>query len=328
MILHLMLNSLLVFFFLACCVELSLFIFRIKNPRVRYFCRTLPLLKIPFDLFLFTFYGDSLFFNLNPFSCEFMVHDWIKGYWPSTVCAKPHLFIPYYLTSRLSTLQLNIFTITTLLIALGAIVYKGYLLIQARKQLNAILNKAVPYPTHSMPTALQTALNASNAKILSSAIEIPCATYPNLILLPEKSLQALTKEELHAVIAHELQHLKWKDPLCNIFYGLISSLCWWIPTRWWLKKVIAEQEQSADQNIYPYGIQAISLASAISKILKHSKRKEKNTLSLCYLGSCKGAHLDRIRHILNTELLPTKSYFLSFLMLTFSLVVFLSVWMC
>lgn len=65
MILQVLLNSFLVFFILAFIVEACLFLFRIKNARVRYVCRLVPILKLPFDLLVFAVYGEGSVLTLS-----------------------------------------------------------------------------------------------------------------------------------------------------------------------------------------------------------------------------------------------------------------------
>src|SRR5436189_2644348 len=111
MILHLILNSLFVFVLLASTIEFLLFVFQINNLRTRYLCRLLPILKIPFDLLVFTFFDESLWMNLNPFSCEIYVYELLSRFISLPMLdavVQTHLIIPQYLAAQMPASWLNL----------------------------------------------------------------------------------------------------------------------------------------------------------------------------------------------------------------------------
>ena len=335
MILHLILNSLIVFICLALIIEFFLFSMRIKNSRIRYICRSLPFLKIPFDISIFLFYGDSLFINLNPLSCEIYVFDLISKLLPTQITqissTNEHLIIPQYIAMLIPSFWLDGLTIMVILIAAGGIIRKLCQLFASRKYLEKVLSSSIPFDGVIINKQLQQHIENSKAIILVSPdIEIPCAADTRYILLPQNKLSELSREELEAVIAHELQHLKWKDPLLNLLYSLVCSLCWWIPTGWWLKRLIAEQEQASDAGIHNYGIDNFALATAVTKILYKAKNIKFNTSAMCFLGSSKSTHVNRIKYILNAHAVSASNrYVLSSVLATILCSIsFVSLWMC
>lgn len=335
MILHLILNSLIVFVWLTLIVEFCLFLFKVKNARVRYICRSLPFLKIPFDILIFMLYGDSLFINLNPLSCQIFVHELISKFLPAQMnlisSSNEHLIIPQYIAMQMPAFYVNCLTVVVIFIAAGGVIRKIYQLISSRRYLKHVLKTATPYSYIISNECLRKHIHGLNAMILvSPEIEIPCAADPRYILLPQNMLDELSREEVEAVIAHELQHLKWKDPLFKFFYSLVCALCWWIPTTWWLKRVIAEQEQASDAGIYHYGIDNCALATAVTKILSKAKNGKCDSTALCFLGSSKSTHIDRLKYILNTqELFTSQRYMPKGIVATIvCLLAFMSLWMC
>lgn len=52
------------------------------------------------------------------------------------------------------------------------------------------------------------------------------------ILLPSNVCQSLSDEEFRHILAHELAHLKRKDPLTNGLSLLIAACFWWFPIAW------------------------------------------------------------------------------------------------
>lgn len=335
MILHLVLNSLLVFLSLSLIIELFLLTFKVHNSRIKYLCRSLPFIKIPFDFFIFAFYGDSLFINLNPLSCDVYVYQLLHKLFPSFInidsTVDEHLIIPQYLAAQFSHFWLNFFTVSTLTIAFGGIAYKIIQLTQSKKQIRDLLRSSEPSTKAISNTKLRNDLESLCTKIFVSAdIEIPFAAHPNYIILPQTILKELSDEEFEAVIAHELQHLKWKDPLVKLIYSFICSLCWWIPAQWWLARLIEDQEQASDASVEHYDMDRIALASAIAKVLKKVKQTPVNTTAACLLSSSKLTLANRLTHILNEQAFSLRNrYAVSCIFACLmSFLAFISLWMC
>lgn len=149
MIIHLLLNSLIVFLGLSLTIEFFLFILRIKNSRIRYICRILPYLKIPFDLLIFIFYGDSLFINLNPFSCEVNTYQFITTLFPTYFSPlnnpEAHVILPQYISSLLPTFWLNGLTALIIILAVLGILSKLYQLSSSLKFKSCLLKNSTHY---------------------------------------------------------------------------------------------------------------------------------------------------------------------------------------
>lgn len=335
MIVHLIINSLVIFVFMALAIQLFLLSFRIKNSRIRYLCCSLPFLKIPFDLAIFIFYGDSLFINLNPFSCEIYLYELLQKIFPGQLAAaasKEHLVIPQYIAGAFSPFWLDCMTICAVSVGLLGVVRRLYALLSSKIYLNRLINSALPFKRAIFNSILREKILEKRVVILvSSAIEVPCAIGASHILLPKNIVLHFSDEELEAVIAHELEHLQWKDPFFNFFFSLLSSICWWIPTKHWLKILVREQESGSDAAIYAYGIENSALAAAVAKIL--CKVKKNNSCALVninFLAFFQKSHSNRLKHILDLSALSAnhRCFFKDFLVLFFALLIFLSFWMC
>ncbi len=69
-----------------------------------------------------------------------------------------------------------------------------------------------------------------------------------VILLPAAALIGLSEEQLRAVIAHELAHVRRWDFAVNLFQTLVETLLFYHPAIWWLnKRIRAEREICCDQ---------------------------------------------------------------------------------
>lgn len=69
-----------------------------------------------------------------------------------------------------------------------------------------------------------------------------------VILLPVTALTGLTEEQLRAVIAHELAHIRRLDAFVNLFQILVETLLFYHPAMWWLnRRIRAERELCCDE---------------------------------------------------------------------------------
>ena len=68
-----------------------------------------------------------------------------------------------------------------------------------------------------------------------------------VVLLPVRALTGLSVEQLEAVIAHELGHIKRFDVAVNFFQVITESLFFFHPAVWWLnKRIRADREDCCD----------------------------------------------------------------------------------
>ena len=68
-----------------------------------------------------------------------------------------------------------------------------------------------------------------------------------VVLLPVRALTGLTEDQIEAVIAHELAHIRRFDAFVNLFQVVAESLLFFHPAVWWLnKRVRAERENCCD----------------------------------------------------------------------------------
>ena len=68
-----------------------------------------------------------------------------------------------------------------------------------------------------------------------------------IVLLPMRALTGLTLEQLEAVIAHELGHIKRFDVAVNFFQVIAETLFFFHPAVWWLnRRIRADREDCCD----------------------------------------------------------------------------------
>jgi beta-lactamase regulating signal transducer with metallopeptidase domain len=68
------------------------------------------------------------------------------------------------------------------------------------------------------------------------------------LLLPVFLITSLSEDQLKAVIAHELAHIRRHDWLVNLFQVLVETLLFYHPAVWWLnRRIRAERELACDE---------------------------------------------------------------------------------
>jgi beta-lactamase regulating signal transducer with metallopeptidase domain len=69
-----------------------------------------------------------------------------------------------------------------------------------------------------------------------------------VVLLPVTTLTGLSEDQLEAVIAHELAHIKRLDPFVNVFQIAVETVLFYHPAVWWLnQRIRAEREHCCDE---------------------------------------------------------------------------------
>jgi beta-lactamase regulating signal transducer with metallopeptidase domain/uncharacterized protein YnzC (UPF0291/DUF896 family) len=82
-----------------------------------------------------------------------------------------------------------------------------------------------------------------------NSLSVPAAigVFRPLVLLPIRALTGLSPEQLDAVVAHELGHIKRFDVAVNFFQVIAESLFFFHPAVWWLnRRIRADREDCCD----------------------------------------------------------------------------------
>ena len=83
----------------------------------------------------------------------------------------------------------------------------------------------------------------------SALVQIPTVVgwFRPVILLPASALTGLSPEQLEALLAHELAHIRRHDYLVNMFQTLVDILGFYHPAVWWISYTIrVERENCCD----------------------------------------------------------------------------------
>jgi beta-lactamase regulating signal transducer with metallopeptidase domain len=90
-----------------------------------------------------------------------------------------------------------------------------------------------------------------------------------VVLLPVRALTGLAEEQIEAVIAHELAHIRRFDCFVNLFQVATETLLFYHPAVWWLsQRVRAEREHCCDDEAIAICGDAVNYARALTLMEK------------------------------------------------------------
>jgi beta-lactamase regulating signal transducer with metallopeptidase domain len=120
----------------------------------------------------------------------------------------------------------------------------------------------------------------------------------SLIILPASALMALTPEQLEAVLAHELAHVRRADYLWNLIQTMIETLFFFHPAVWWLGRRMRQQrELCCDDVAVQSCADPVLYATALLRL--EERRNQRLTLAMALDGHKPGSGLRlRIARIL------------------------------
>lgn len=290
-------SSFILFFAMTLLMEFFLYVFQVRSPRIRAFYRFLPIAKLPFDLVFHELYPSSLFNLLNPVSCHSYLQQWIIGQFSDN--AQTIHTLTHYLAHAIPSQWLKVFLSAVMSVSFWVMARTIIQFFRSIVYLKGICTTAEPCSRIVFSQSLQETLQRTRALLLTSKeVTIPISIHNGTILFPQSLVQELSQSEFEAVIAHELEHLRWRDPLIKLSANVICSFFWWIPTRWWLNKLENEQELACDLCVNRYGIDRYALATAIYKVVAQAKAVH---LPLIHCSLANSLPLKRLQTLLETK---------------------------
>jgi uncharacterized protein (TIGR03435 family) len=88
-----------------------------------------------------------------------------------------------------------------------------------------------------------------------------------VLLLPEGIAQRLTPDQLRAMVAHEMSHVRRRDNVATAIHMFVEALFWFHPLVWWIeRRLIEEQERACDEEVLRQGSDRQVYAESILRI--------------------------------------------------------------
>jgi beta-lactamase regulating signal transducer with metallopeptidase domain len=152
----------------------------------------------------------------------------------------------------------------------------------------------------------------------STLIEVPTLIgwLRPTILIPASVLIGLTPDQLDAILAHELAHVRRYDYLVNLFQTVIETILFYHPAVWWISRKLREERENCCDDIALEVMQdRLVYASALAQL------EQGRSLPLALTASG-GSLLQRIRRIVveGRERTQTKATSGLFLLLAVALI--------
>jgi uncharacterized protein (TIGR03435 family) len=87
-----------------------------------------------------------------------------------------------------------------------------------------------------------------------------------MLLIPAGIVDRLAPNQLQAVLAHELCHLRRRDNLTAAIHMIVEAVFWFHPLTWWISsRLMAERERACDEAVLESGAEPQAYAETILK---------------------------------------------------------------
>jgi beta-lactamase regulating signal transducer with metallopeptidase domain len=117
-----------------------------------------------------------------------------------------------------------------------------------------------------------------------------------VVLLPARALTGLTEEQIGAVIAHELAHIRRLDCFVNLFQIATETLLFYHPAVWWVsQRIRAEREHCCDDEAIAICGDAVNYARALTLM------EEWRTAPALMMAANRGPLAERVVRLLGLD---------------------------
>ena len=141
----------------------------------------------------------------------------------------------------------------------------------------------------------------------TALLEVPAVVgwWRPVVLVPVNALTGLTPQQLEAVLAHELAHIRRRDDLLNLAQLTVETLLFYHPAVWWVSRQIRIERENCCDDL------AVSLCespASYARALADLEGLRRTTPALA-LGADGGSLLTRVRRLVGrTEPTSTRSW--------------------
>jgi GWxTD domain-containing protein len=124
------------------------------------------------------------------------------------------------------------------------------------------------------------------------------------VLLPVGCLTGLSANQIEAIFAHELAHIRRHDYLVSVFQSVVEAVLFYHPLVWWVsKQVRREREDCCDDLAVKISGDSLAYAKALSFL-----EERRGSLATAALGANGGVLAMRIKRLLGYKEPPAYSW--------------------
>jgi beta-lactamase regulating signal transducer with metallopeptidase domain len=211
----------------------------------------------------------------------------------TTIAPSPAaIWRPAALGSAASSIVVAIWSLGVLAVSLRLL--GGWMLTRrlTRHAVSAV-GPSIERAAHTIAERLQ--LRRAVRIVESGAVIVPTLVgwMKPIVLLPAVALSGLTPEQLRAILAHELAHVRRHDYLVNLLQSVVETLLFYHPATWWVSsQVRAEREHCCDDLAVEVCGDRLVYASALAELTTIANHRA------FALAATDGSLLDRVQRIL------------------------------
>ena len=122
-----------------------------------------------------------------------------------------------------------------------------------------------------------------------------------VLLIPERLIERLSRDQLRAIIRHEQVHAERRDNLTASLHMLVEALFWFHPFVWLIgARMVEERERACDEAVLASGVDPEIYATSLIEVCDFYVESP----LLCAAGVGGGPLESRVRRIANNEQLP------------------------
>jgi len=155
---------------------------------------------------------------------------------------------------------------------------------------------------HQMISRLARRLHITRAVTLleSRMVDVPTVIgfLTPVVLLPASALAGLTTQQVEAILAHELAHIRRHDYVVNLLQTLVETVLFYHPAVWWLsRRIRIERENCCDDLAVSLCGDPVAYATALADLeaLRSSGPAPERHIAMAATG---GSLLQRVRRLL------------------------------
>lgn len=184
----------------------------------------------------------------------------------------------------------------------------------ATHRLRSIGARPAPYATRLRMQSLMRQMGITRTVHLleSSVVQAPMVIgfFKPVILLPTSVFTGLTPEQLEAILAHELAHVRRHDYLVNLLQTLIVTLLFYHPAVWWVSRMIRNERECCCDDIVvkltPGKDRKLDYAKALTQVamLRNQTNPVKPGLAV---AADSGSLFERIKRMMGVDDTPASS---------------------
>jgi beta-lactamase regulating signal transducer with metallopeptidase domain len=179
-----------------------------------------------------------------------------------------------------------------------------------RLRLHGIHPAAEKWTRIAARLARQMHIRRSIALVESALVDVPTVIgcLKPIVLLPVSALTALSPQQVEAILAHELAHIRRHDYAVNLLQSLVETLLFYHPAVWWLsRRIRVERENCCDDLAVSLCGDPVAYADALADLemlrrRSHGARQRALTpnagVRRVTLAATGGALLHRVRRLL------------------------------